>query len=551
MTFMGASPSESKSNVVNADQAVFGKVAFQTILYCGSLLVALLVFVGLSTIMVTAQEELPQITPGERKVPRKKDAGPRAVGVLQLAANGKASLLPIAVLVGGKFWDATAYKADPIPMALEPGTVYEAERTGSSLGLFTVNSALHSNAVNVPTPWLGTGAWVPAGAEKPKTALKAETVPVGIDTSDAPPRLTRSGSAPKQTPPATAAPPASAPPGNTSGGSAGSSQTSQGKTNPSQNSPGQTSPSQPGSSPSSPSPNSSAPTTSGGSKPSDSKPGDAKPTDRPSIPQSDSGADEDNRPRLRRGKPAESFTEDEVPGYSKPGAVATAASPARDGKVALATADKSAVQLIPAISDASGPEPRSFAFEWLKDEEGERLQQMTTLAKEQVRAYVDAEAKAKIMPMPKSAGSQAARRPAASKTPASKTKDPILENVQMKAYDLWNNNQPVLVFTAEAHMPPPPAGSPHAAADSELQYSILLVANPDIYNNLHKLYVGVTDKYHLDIAPRLELVDAVDADGDGRGELLFRQTSDNGNGWIIYRATADKLWKLFDSLNPE
>jgi hypothetical protein len=42
----------------------------------------------------------------------------------------------------------------------------------------------------------------------------------------------------------------------------------------------------------------------------------------------------------------------------------------------------------------------------------------------------------------------------------------------------------------------------------------------------------------------------VDADGDGRGELLFRKISDNGNGWVIYRATADKLWKMFDSLNP-
>jgi hypothetical protein len=61
----------------------------------------------------------------------------------------------------------------------------------------------------------------------------------------------------------------------------------------------------------------------------------------------------------------------------------------------------------------------------------------------------------------------------------------------------------------------------------------------------------VTDKNHLDITPRLELVDAVDVDGDGRGELLFRETADAGSGWLIYRATNDKLWKLFDSLNPE
>jgi hypothetical protein len=61
----------------------------------------------------------------------------------------------------------------------------------------------------------------------------------------------------------------------------------------------------------------------------------------------------------------------------------------------------------------------------------------------------------------------------------------------------------------------------------------------------------VTDKFHLDVTPRLELIDAVDADGDGRAELLFHETADAGSGYVIYRATADKLWKMFDSLNAE
>jgi hypothetical protein len=107
-----------------------------------------------------------------------------------------------------------------------------------------------------------------------------------------------------------------------------------------------------------------------------------------------------------------------------------------------------------------------------------------------------------------------------------------------------------MIFSAQAHMPA--AGSdPQSVADAETQYSIVVVARTDIYNNLHKLFLAVTDKNHLDITPRLELVDAVDVDGDGRGELLFRETSDAGGGWLIYRATNDKLWKMFDSLNPE
>lgn len=490
---------------------------------------------------VAAQEERPQIMPGERKVARKKDAGPRALALLRLTANGKASLVPITILIDGKFWDATAYKASPIPMALEPGIVYEAERAGNSLGLFTVGTALHSNAANAPSPWLATGTWLPTGKELPNQPLKAEGVPVGIDSSDQPPRLTRNPS--KETPPAstapasppsgpnsgdepprltkpapTAAPPTSTPPNSsapetTSTGSAGSNQTGS---------------SQP------------APSSTGSAPPAESKPADAKQADRPNLPTSDSGASEANRPRLRRGKPTEPLPDEEVPGYSKPGAVASSAN----GAKTVEKPDTSGpIQLIPAISDAGGPEPRSYTFEWLKDEEGERRQQMTAFAKEQLRSYLDAQAKAQAGSKP--AGSQAQRH-----APGKKPTEPVLENVRMATYDLWTTNQPVLILSAEAHLPPPAAGT-QGGFESGLQYSITLVAYPDIYNNLHKIYVGVTDKYHLDVTPRLELIDAVDADGDGRGELLFRETSDAGSGWVIYRATADKLWKMFDSLNPE
>ena len=137
-------------------------------------MVALATGVICFAVCCAAQEERPQIVPGERKVSQKKDLGPRALGVLQMAANGKTSLVPIAILIDGKFWDATAYKADPVPMALDTGTVYEGERAGSSLGLFTVGSALHSNAANAQIPWLGTGAWHPIGMEEPAKAAQGE-----------------------------------------------------------------------------------------------------------------------------------------------------------------------------------------------------------------------------------------------------------------------------------------------------------------------------------------------------------------------------------------
>jgi hypothetical protein len=567
--------SPEKSNRTSAADALSsqpapGKSLYRKILYRGAFFVALAACVvslaALAGAQAGTQQDRPQISPNERKVPRKKEAGPRALGVLRLTTSGKATLVPITILMSGKFYDASAYKAAPVPMALESGVVYEGVRTGTSEGLFTVDGALHSTTANSQTPWIGTGQWLVAGAEATKKAMKAEDVPVGIETSDGPPRLSRGGSAPKDAQQPTVAPQASPSSSPSSPGSSTPSSTAPSSTAPSTTPSSTTSPSSaPTGSPTStttgPSTSgsgSSNPPAAGTSAPpaTDSKPAKTddsskdshaadKQSSAPNESDNNSGAGDNNRPRLRRGKPVDPLPEEEIPGYARPGSKAStpAAPSAEAGKNPTAPA-LVPVQLIPAISDASGPEPRSYAFQWLKGEEDERRKQISDLAKQQVKAYLDAQAKAKIVP--KVSGPKAAAHKA-----APKTADPVLENAKMNTYDLWTTNQPVIVFSAEAHLPPARAGTAQSVAETDMEYSIVLVVRTDIYNDLHKLYVGVTDKYHLDITPRLELVDAVDVDGDGRGELLFRETSDAGGGWLIYRASADKLWKMFDSLNPE
>ena len=462
---------------------------------------------GALAVLSAAQEERPQITPREKNAVSKKSVqGPRALGLLRLTSNGKASLVPIAIRIDGRFYGAAAYKAAPVPMALESGTVYEGESTGKSMGFFTVNGALHSIAANSEAPWIGTGLWLPAGTEVAKTGHTAETVPVGIDTTDAPPRLTRAGSAAPEAPPAATVPPASsapAPPVN----SAPAAGSSAGSTPPAANPPSSGTPASPS-----------------GSKPSDQTPA-------PSTP----GQDKNQGPRLRRGKPTEPLPDEDFPGYSRPNSTTSTATNTANSKEASAKVSEAAssktVQLVPAISDAGGPEPRAYTFEGNKGEEDERRKQMLALANAELRAYLAALVKNKISATP--------AKPLAGHKPA-KSKDPELEKVQMRTFDLWVNNQPVLVLTAESHVPV--AGTAPGSTVEPAEYSITLVARADIYNELHKIYAGVTDQYHLDVTPRLELIDAVDADGDGRGELLFRETSDTGHGYIIYRATTDKLW---------
>jgi hypothetical protein len=501
-----------------------------------SAVIAILAFLILTALDSAAQrpqlkrpeEAAPEDKPPAPKKPKVK--GPRALALLQFTPNGKATLIPIAILVEGHYYDAGAYKADPVPMALERGIVYEAEQAGASQGLFTINAAMHSKNPS-SAPWIGTGSYVQNGTEVAKTAHKAESVPRGLDSSDndAPPRLSR-GSDSKPAPAKSSNPPAAGAP---AGGS--SDKSAAAPAAPAQSAPAATPAG------SAPAANASA----GASSPPDAQkttPSAAapKPADTSASAQTSSQpSDNYYRPTLRRGKPEESAPPEPAEDKIEP----KPANAASTSTAAAATAQP--MRLVTAISDGGGPDPRSYQFLWREGEEGDRRKQMLDLAGNELRAYVNALARNLISAKP-AAPSTSAKTGAAHKSAAkSKPAEAVFENVQFRAFDVWVNNQPVMILTAEGHLNPPPTLPAGPVPDS---YSITLVARTDIYGDLRKMYSGVTDKYHLDVTPRLELIDAVDVDGDGRGELLFRETTDAGNGYLIYRATPDKLMKLFDSL---
>ena len=503
-----------------------------------------LVLWGLTAPGSVGQEERPQIAPRknrpqENKKP-KNGKEPRAVGIVQFSGSSKGTLIPVAILIDGKFYDACAYKADPIPMALESGTVYEAEQTGEPDGLFVVSGALHSQSAGSAHPWVGTGSYMPPGTEAPKDSRKAEDVPVGLGgtSDDEPPRLTRkgeskaagpsdskspagssggeetpkSGNPPSGDKPADASGKQQAPPGQSGAGQTSPSQSAPGQSAPSQSAPGQTSPTQ----------TSPAQTSTASSKGQSS---------------SDEADGSYYRPQLRRGKPTGPAPPDE-----DDKAVAMKGSGGPGPSAGSKTAGGVPVRMVAAISDSAGPDPQSYKFFWKTGEEEERRNQMLALAADEVRAYAAALAKNQI---PARAETSKAG-PGGHKAPK-KPAQPVFENIQFHGFNLWLTDQPVMILSAEAHIPVAPGASTPASEP----YSLMLVARTDIYGDLRKLYSGVTDRFHLDVTPRLELIDVVDADGDGRGELLFRETTDGGSGYLIYRATADKLWKMFDSLNAE
>jgi hypothetical protein len=418
-----------------------------------------------------------------------KEKGPRALGLVELAPDGKARLIPIAIMIDGKFYDASAYKASPVPLALWSETVYEAESNGVSQGLFTVGGAVRAG-----TNWFGDGKWQPAGSI-PAKRRDTSTKPV-LDPDEGPPKLRRPDAAKSQAP---ATPPASPPA------------------------------SPPDTKAPSPSDTSSAPPA-----PS-AKP--AAPEDAPSSSSPTANDTDPNRPVLHRGK-TETLGSTQPPAKAASKSAATTSAAKADEKASdEKTPDKKATQLIPAISDAGGPDPRPYAYDIKPDEDQKFRKKMLAMAAEAVQARAKQFA-------PEPANAKPTARPPASPRKALKTPQPNFDDIQFRAFDLWNTNEPVFVLSAKAQMPK--SGAKNTDADTaDLTYFVTLVAKADIYGDLRKLQTNVTDDRHLDETPRLELIDAVDADGDGRGEFLFRAVSDTGSTWAVYRAGADQLVPLF------
>ena len=392
---------------------------------------------------------------------RPADKGPRALGIVELAGNGKAHLVPVTIMIDGRFYDAAAYKADPVPMALQSDIVYEALKTGVSQGLFTV-----AGAVRLKSAWVGTGKWRSAAdieAEKAKAKAEAEKraqkAPADQDIGG-PPKLKRAPDTSTQSAPA---------------------QTS--------------APSTPAPSP----PSSSAPSSKASSKP-------VSQSSEQRASSSSASNDDPNRPTLRHQAPSDSIHEQTKAGNE-------------DEPL------KGPLDFIPAISDADGPQPRPYAYQLKADEEPALLKKMLAMAAEEVRARAahlgpENNAAKPIAPVKKSRVAPA----------------PEFHDTQLRVFDLSNSNEPVLVVTTQAKI----------ASAPDLDFMVAVVARQDIYADLHKVFARTTDDKHLDVLPRYDLIDAVDADGDGVGELLFRETWDSGNAFAVYRVIGDQLWPLFE-----
>jgi len=371
-------------------------------------------------------------------------------------------LIPAIILNDGKYFDASGYMATPVPMAIQPGIVYEAREAGESKGLFTIRAAIPDANRN----WIATGVWDSAEAmaaraeakRKQEEAKKAREAALKEQAKDTgPPKLKRGGG-PDTTKPAPKPVPPPPPPA----------------------------------------------TDDDPDRPKMRRSASDEPT-AASKPEAPEALDPD-APELRRGKPA------------KDSPLVTAPPPAPKQSPVQLSNNK----VLAAISDATLDDDRSFLFPWKPEEQKRLTKLMSDLAEKELAS-----------------GEEGDTTVASGK--ARTAKKIGLEDVQVKAFDPSTNNEAVLVLTAKA----PSQRKDVTGQNTTFHRYVTLVAHVDLDNLPHKLFSSVTDDDHLDTVGILQLVDAVDSDGDGRAEFLFRRIGKSLQRFELYRSYGTQLLKLF------
>ena len=570
----------------------------------GQILKAAVVAMGLAATAACAQY------PGLVKKTDTSTPVLRSIAVLEwTGAAGKPTasrLVPVMVYDGEQLNDGTIYLTRPEPLALAGGTEYELQMDGKPSGLFDVFGAGEMHGA-----WLGFGAWKPlskAAATQAANSFNTSSLlhPIeGVD--DDKPVLKRKH--PKETdtdakaPAAGSQAPGSAPASGSDGSTSAASK------------PQDADPDRPQlkrkSSDDSTSGSTSSSTTtssSGGTQSSDSngptlkrKSGDDSTSgsgtassgttassgggtqsvdpDRPTIRrkhnvaaegemETSNAAPDPDRPRLKRGKPADLASAEESHLVGEP----------------------PTMQQAVAVSDASNRAQHPWKYSWANPEDETK---MKVALEAMARTALGMDAPAPPASAKKTTGTTAAARAAAAKKktsmlPAEPAEPPALADEQFRVFELTYGATATMVLTASTPKPPlpdeaAPASDKSAPAPDETpvikrgkptssqtassttsqtgsstakknapvpakpapQKFVTLVAQPDLYGGVLVLYKSVTDSARLDDTPRMRLVDAVDALGDNRGELLFELRGATQRQFALFRVLRGSAEQLF------
>jgi hypothetical protein len=189
------------------------------------------------------------------------------------------------------------------------------------------------------------------------------------------------------------------------------------------------------------------------------------------------------------------------------------------------------LQQMIAVSDAGDREAHPFVYLWADPADAAKMKEQMEIAAGNAIAAAAPPAKSTPKPRTRTAATAAPRRKTSAAPPA--TPKPVFTNEQFKAYELTFSGGATLVFSGETQ--------DHAG---KTKY-VTLIAQPD-FNGVPKvLFKTVTDDDHLDVTPKMRLVDAVDARANNRGDLVFELRSNRDREFVIYRIGSGQAEQVF------
>ena len=502
----------------------------------------------------------------------------RAIAVYEwtgdMAKPTASRVVPVSLFIDSHFEDAGVYLARPVPLALEPGDVYEVESAGQPLGTLDLDGARNIVARRSPADddplgaWYGYGRFQPPAPEKPLAKLKVSAHPSHIngaadDSDDTPHFVVRH-------------------PDDKTASNTPASSTPDAK------------------------PDTTTTTTSTTDADSD------RPTLRHRDPKDDAKRNKKDKPQGYVTGPADSLNDDpDRPTLHR-------GTPDEDAVIPPLTGLPANLRQAVAVSDPANHEPHDFAREWESAAEREQiLAGLEKLARTRVAAYIatnklepvaadlvaasapatpvataassspaamrpakaasatverqesaapvtDATTDANGNPIapgsgdapslhdhtaPASSSHEAAAPPQPPPTPAAAPATPshavahrrrpagptglVLTSEELRGYELSYGALPTFVYTAET---PVATGGP---------VYVTLVAQRLPSGELQTALTSVTDATHLDRVPWMRPVDAVDPDWSHRASLLFELRAQTSRQFALYRLVSEQAEQTF------
>lgn len=458
----------------------------------------------------------------------------RSTAVLEYTGDAlkdiKASrLVPIAIWDGMQYQPGGLYLAQPAPLAVLGGTQYELESDGRTQGFFDVK-----DSENLAGGWIGVGQYqAPPAPKAIASTANSGHAYVIKDADKLDPDKPHFAHRPTD---------------DTQNGSTGS-QTASDNSGPTLH-----------------------PRANSGSSPNQS----SDQASNPSSQQSSQEQVDPDRPTFhRRASPATSANSMAVDPNRPHLSYTTPESQEKLERPDALFGIPPDMQQIAGVSDSNAVDTQSFAFSWSNPGDEQKMQdalekaaqqaigpvipskpgQPVTSAQPDKPAQTDTAAPTNAAPSstpdsrpslqggrPSLQGGTPPSAPAKPAPPAvhhktkraaapQKPQPAVLQDVQFKVYGLTFGGGATMILSA------------HTASDPEKYVTI--IAQPDFYGNPQILLKQVSSADNLDATPQMRLIDAVDTQGNGRGDLIFELRGQTFRQFAIYQCAGGQASRVF------